>query len=409
MIIVAEEKGRVELTRNVTVIAGGFLALFLLNVLNTSYSTVLALIKEDLGLSYTMSGALMSAYFTGYTIGQIPWGALADRYGPKKVMVASILGIASATVLFGASHEFWQILLARFLAGLLGAGVFVPSVKLISGWFSPATRGTALGMLSVGGSVGLVVTSWLTPYASLRLGWRGAMIASGFIGLASTVMMWVTLRDKPSAPVAHRVCIKVSEVARTRGFWILAWVQMIRLGAYYTFTAWLPLILQEEFGLSLISAGVIFSLFNVAGMAANPLGGLASDRVGEKGVIAISFTALCSATFVFSRTRSVLMVYAAVLVMGWFINFVRSPSFAVLPKLYGVESAGRISGVHNTFAALGALLLPLLLGFLKDATNSYWAGWLILSGTLLSVSAASLLLPIPAMIVEDTLNEYVEM
>ncbi len=104
--MVAEEKGRVELTRNVRVIAGGFLALFFLNVLNASYSTVLALIKEDLGLSYTMSGALMSSYFTGYTIGQIPWGALADRYGPKKVMVASILGIASATVLFGASHEF---------------------------------------------------------------------------------------------------------------------------------------------------------------------------------------------------------------------------------------------------------------------------------------------------------------
>jgi NNP family nitrate/nitrite transporter-like MFS transporter len=406
--VVAEEKGRVELSRNAMVIAGGFIALFLLNVLNTSYSTVLALIKDDLGLTYTMSGALMSAYFTGYTIGQIPWGTLADRYGPKKVMVTSILGIASATILFGASNEFWQILLARFLAGLLGAGVFVPSVKLVSGWFSPATRGTALGVLSVGGSVGLVVTSWLIPYASLKLGWRGAMITSGLIGLASTTMLWVTLRDRPSPPVTHRVSVKVSEVARTGGFWILAWVQLIRLGANYTFTAWLPLILREELGLSLIAAGAIFSMLNVAGMVANPLGGFASDRVGEKMVIAVSFAALCCATFVFSRTRNIFVVYAAVLIMGWFINFVRSPSFAVLPKLYGVDSAGQISGVHNTFAALGALLLPLLLGFLKDITNSYWAGWLILSGTLLSVSVFSLFLVIPVKVVEDTLNKVDE-
>jgi len=58
------------------VLLGGFLALTVLSIMNSAYSYVLSSIKGELLLSYTESGALMSAYFTGYTVGQIPWGLL---------------------------------------------------------------------------------------------------------------------------------------------------------------------------------------------------------------------------------------------------------------------------------------------------------------------------------------------
>ena len=76
------------------------------------------------------------------------------------------------------------------------------------------------------------------------------------------------------------------------------------------------------------------------------------------------------------------LILAAVCIAGWFIYFVRSPSFAILPRLYGVDVAGRISGVHNTFASLGALVLPFFLGYVRDVTESYWIGWVVLSGLL---------------------------
>jgi nitrate/nitrite transporter NarK len=386
---------RGELSGNLRILAGGFIAFCLLHVLNNSYSTVVALIKEELSLSYTMSGALMSAYFTGYTIGQIPWGTLADRYGPRRVMAASILGTASATVLFGMANSFWQILVTRFLSGLLGAGVFVPGVKLVSAWFSPGSRGTALGVVSVGGSIGLVIASWLTPYTALSMGWRGAMTASGVIGILSSAAILLSLRDRRVEAQPEERSLNVSEVVRTRNFWALAWIQMVRLGSNYAFIAWLPLILTEELGLGLVAAGAVFALYNLTGMISNPLGGIISDRFGEKEVLTVSFAVLCVATYLFARASSPLMIYATVLLIGWFINFVRSPNFAIIPKLYGVDNAGRISGVQNTFASLGALVLPLFLGFLKDTTDSYWSGWLILSGVLLSVSLVSLLISVP--------------
>jgi DHA1 family inner membrane transport protein len=381
--------GECSLRRNFGILAGGFLAFFSLNILNTSYSIVMALIKADLALTYTMSGALTSIYFVGYAIGQVPWGALADRIGSRRVMVASILGIAVSTILFGFAQGFWQAALARLVAGLLGAGVFVPGVRLVSGWFPQEERGTALGILSIGGSVGLISSSTLSPYIATIIGWRGTIMGIGLLGLTLTAVLWVTLKDN-DAEERTGGDGDLRDVLADRSFWALGVIQMARLGANYVFIAWLPLLLQEEFGMSLVAAGATFSLFNIAGMVANPMGGIISDRLGEKSVLLVSFAVLAAASFAFTLVKGGLPMYAVILVIGWFINFVRSPSFALIPRLYGVERAGRVSGIQNTFASIGALVLPFLIGYIRDATDSYWAGWITLA-LILGVTAISAL------------------
>jgi nitrate/nitrite transporter NarK len=380
------------LKANLRIIAGGFLAFFFLNILNSSYSTVMALIKEDLSLSYTMSGALMSAYFVGYTMGQIPWGLLADRHGSRRVMASSILGIACATLLFGRAAVFWQAATARFVSGLLGAGVFVPGVRLVSGWFPEESRGAALGLLSVGGSLGLVSASWLAPYAATQLGWRTTIAVFGVLGVASSAAIYLVLRDKPGQMSSPSLLQDIGELVVDKSFWALAFMQMMRLGSNYAFIAWLPLILQEEFGLGLVASGAVFSLLNLSGMVSNPLGGVFSDRIGERGVLAASFALLGLSAFSLTLIEGGAPLYGAVIAMGWFVNFVRSPSFTVIPRLYGVERAGKVSGLHNTFASFGALVLPLFLGYVRDATASYWAGWTVLSAFLFLVAGVTLLL-----------------
>ena len=85
-------------------------------------------------------------------------------------------------------------------------------------------------------------------------------------------------------------------------------------------------------------------------------------------------------------------IYLVIIIIGWFINFVRSPSFALIPRFYGVERAGRISGIQNTFASLGALIFPFLIGYIKDTTDSYWMGWTALAFLLVVVAVITLLL-----------------
>ncbi|MCW4049943.1 MAG: MFS transporter [Candidatus Bathyarchaeota archaeon] len=358
-------------------LAGGFLALATLSVMNSAYSTVLDSIKGDLALSYTESGALMSTYFIGYALGQIPWGVLADRKGSRPTITLSVLGVSAATVFFGFSDDIVYALASRFITGLLGAGIFVPSVRLVSAWFNADERGTALGVLNIGGSLGLVVASWAVPLVSVGLGWRMTIGSTGAFGLLSAAVVWFLLNDRNEN---HYGSIHLASLPlNDRSFWYLAASQFIRLGSYYTFIAWLPLVLKEDYGLSLVATSRALSIFNLAGMLANPLGGVVSDRIGEKKVLIASFALLSLILLVFTGTLSGVTVYGVVFVLGWFINFIRSPAFTIIPGIYGTEAAGSISGIHNTFASFGALVLPFTLGFIKDFTLSYSAGWLTVS------------------------------
>ena len=363
--------------RHRRIIVGGFLALTTLNLMNSAYSNVLETIKAEMGLSYTQSGALMSAYFVGYMLGQIPWGMLADSRGSRPTITLSVLGVSASTVLFGLSHTVTFAMASRFLTGLLGAGIFVPSVRLVSAWFNSEERGTALGVLNIGGSLGLVAAAWAVPLISLDTGWRLTIRSAGAIGVAAGVAVWLLLMDRDDSNDRR---LRLSNLPfRDKNFWLLAMTQFIRLGSYYTYIAWLPLVLKEEYSLSVLAASGALSLFNLAGMLSNPLGGVVSDRFGKKNVLMASFAFLGLDVFLFAWRPNGLWMYLAVLILGWFINFVRSPSFTIIPDVFGTEAAGSISGVHNTFASLGALALPYALGYVKDYTLSYRLGWLSVS------------------------------
>ena len=359
------------------ILLGGFIALSTLSVMNSAYSNVLETIKSELTLSYSQSGALMSAYFVGYMLGQIPWGMLADSRGSRPTITLSVLGVSASTVLFGFSKAFGFAMASRFLSGLLGAGIFVPSVRLVSAWFESDERGTALGVLNIGGSAGLVAASWVVPLVSMEAGWRLTIRSAGAIGVAAGAAVWLLLRDNDDTDDGR---LNLSNLPfRERSFWLLALTQFIRLGSYYTYIAWLPLVLKEEYGLSVVATSGAISLFNLAGMLSNPIGGVVSDRFGKRNTLMASFALLGLDVLLFAGTPTGLWVYLAVLVIGWFINFVRSPAFTIIPEVFGTDAAGSISGVHNTFASLGALVLPYSLGFIRDTTLSYRLGWLAVS------------------------------
>lgn len=350
--------------------------------MNTSYTYILDEIKSELVLNYTWSGALMSGYFIGYTLGQIPWGLISDKYGSRRAMSLSVLGISLSTLLFGYSTSLTMAVLFRFLSGLLGAGIFVPGVKLVSSWFNSEERGTALGLLNIGGSSGMIAASWVVPLLSVSLSWRSSLRLMGVFGVFSAILCFYFLKDRDRG-VSRRLSLDDLPV-RVPSFWYLSFMQFIRLGAYYTFIAWMPLVLKEEYGLSVVATSGAMSLLNFAGILSNPAGGILADRYGEKRVLIASFFSLMLFILLFTFGLGSPWLYLLVFSLGWFINFTRSPSFSIIPGLFGAETAGSISGINNTFASFGALVLPFLLGYVRDVTHSYTIGWY-------SVAALSLL------------------
>ena len=322
------------------ILLGGFTALTILSIMNSGYSYVLDLIKTELKLNYTQSGALMSAYFIGYTLGQLPWGYLADKYGSRRIMTLSTFGVSLATILFGFSGDFTTAIASRFLTGLLGAGLFVPSVKLIAQWFKQSERGTALGILNIGGSVGVILVTWATPLLASGFGWRTALMIQGIIGGASTPILWYTLRD---GAFGNNDIKASATVFKQPSFWILSLTQFIRLGSYYTFLAWLPLLLKEDFGLSTVLVGTAMSVLNIAGMISNPMGGVLSDRIGEKPVLAASFLLLAVNVYLFTTGPSGIFLYCGN-VLSWLADQLYSES-----KFYSYSPSVWCSGIWEPY------------------------------------------------------------
>jgi len=369
------------------IIFGGFLGLATLSIMNTAYTNVLDDIKSELVLNYTWAGALMSGYFVGYTIGQIPWGLISDKYGSRRAMSLSVLGISLSTLLFGYSSNIVMAVAFRFLSGLLGAGIFVPGVKLVSSWFNSEERGTALGLLNIGGSSGMIAASWVVPILSVSASWRGSLRFMGLFGVVSAGLCFYFLRDRGGE---KRRRMSLDDIPlRVPSFWYLSFMQFIRLGAFYTFIAWMPLVLKEEYGLSVVATSGAMSLLNFAGILSNPAGGIVADRFGEKRVLMASFFSMMLFIMLFTLDLGGPVLYLLVFLLGWFINFTRSPSFSIIPDLFGAENAGSISGVNNTFASFGALVLPFVLGYVRDVTQSYTIGWYAVAG--LSLLAGLLL------------------
>ena len=119
-------------------------------------------IKEDLGLTDTQVGWMLSAFFWTYALSQVPSGWLTDRFGPRVMLTAYVLGWSLLTGLTGMAATFGMLLVLRFGFGIAQAGAYPTGASIIGKWMPVSTRATASSIVSVGGRMG----GWLALFAS---------------------------------------------------------------------------------------------------------------------------------------------------------------------------------------------------------------------------------------------------
>ena len=119
-------------------------------------------IQEDLGLTDTQVGWMLSAFFWTYALGQVPSGWLTDRFGPRAMLTLYVLSWSLLTGLTGAAAGFVMLLVLRFGFGLAQAGAYPTGARIIGTWMPVGARATANSIVSVGGRIG----GWLALLAS---------------------------------------------------------------------------------------------------------------------------------------------------------------------------------------------------------------------------------------------------
>jgi MFS family permease len=154
--------------------------------------------KTDLGLTDSQLGLLGgTAFALLYAFGGIPVARLAERFNRVNIITIALILWSSLSALCGAAAGFPQLLLTRMGVGIAEAGCSPPAHSLISDFYEPAERTSALSVYSCGTSLGYLSAAVLGGYVAQKAGWRTACFMVGIPGIVIALLIKSIIREPP--------------------------------------------------------------------------------------------------------------------------------------------------------------------------------------------------------------------
>jgi MFS family permease len=170
---------------------------YVLNFLDRQLLSILAKpIQDDLGITDGQIGLITGLYFAVfYCVISIPVGWLADRTNRVRVVALACSSWSAATVACGFSATYPQLVAARMSVGVGEAGGVPPSYAIISDYFPPAQRGTALGLYNLGPPLGQALGVAFGASIAAAYSWRDAFISLGAVGIVTALVVFLFVRE----------------------------------------------------------------------------------------------------------------------------------------------------------------------------------------------------------------------
>jgi sugar phosphate permease len=355
---------------------------------------LLPLIREDLHISFTQAGMLSAAATLSYALGQIPAGYLSDRYGPRRLFFAGLIGWSAFSLAFGLIHAFWLAVITQLLAGAFRALLFAPGLALLASWFPPERRATAMSLYMVGGFAGTIVLSLAGPWLTALYGWRAAFMFFAALGIAAALVYGRMARDKPRTQTPQPLVLDdIAQLFRQPVMWVCGGLQFVRFTVVTAYIFWLPSLLVVDRGFPVQTAGLIVAMSAAFTAPSNTLGGYVSDRLRNPPlIIGGALTVLaCTATLLVT-VESIPLLLLVIAVNSVFLQFYFGPLFLVPMEVLGARTAGTVIGVSNLFANIGGFLTALALGMVKDRSGSFTWGFIGISAVCLAGVALAVVL-----------------
>jgi predicted MFS family arabinose efflux permease len=362
-------------------------ALFVLYIFNFIDRQLLNLFVSDIGAELGVSdgqmGLLIGVTFVlFYTVAGIPLARWADR-GSRTLLITLGLAVWSAmTALSGLARTYWHLLLARVGVGV-GEASFTPcSHSLITDYFPPQRRATALAIFAAGASAGNFIGFAGGGWLAESLGWRAAFLAIGLAGLPVALLFRLTVREPPRALSAAQAAEARRDSVWTvwrylmsrRAFVYLAISASLHGFSSYGSNAWIAALLRRVHELSLVETGLVMAMGSgVAASLGQILAGNVADRLGRRDVrwymYQPAITSLVSLPFllVFLWSwdfRSALILY---LPAAAFASMWTGPTYAMTQALARPHMRAMASAIMVFLLNLvGMGLGPVIVGALND-------------------------------------------
>ncbi|MGO8829889.1 MAG: MFS transporter [Steroidobacteraceae bacterium] len=363
------------------------LGIFINYVDRGNLATAAPLIKDQLHLSSTQIGLLLSAFFWSYVPAQILAGWLAEHLNPYRTLAIGSALWSIATAASGLASGFYSLIALRVLLGLGESAAFPCSSKLLAHHLSLDRLGGANGLITTGNALGPAFGTFVGGLLIAQIGWRSLFI---LFGLGS--LLWLVPWHVSTRHVSAHADLRPGEqgpsfalILRRREIWGASLGQFCYAYAFYFVISWLPLYLIKAGGLSIGQmaqlGGLIYLVFAVSTYSI----GWLSDRWIRAGAsvnrarktLTISGHVIIAASLAAAAVGDLRVSVISLFCAGFAFGMTTPNMFAIGQTLAGPRTAGKWMGVQNCVANLAGVVAPVITGLVVDRTGHYYWAFVI--------------------------------
>ncbi|RKD98235.1 MFS transporter [Halopiger aswanensis] len=372
-----------------TVLALCTLAFFATMVGRLAFSPVVPEITGEFGVSNTHVGIALTGMWLAYAFAQYPSGILADRYGERLVILASVGGTGATCLLVVFAPHFAVFVLGAVLLGGAAGLHYSVATALLTRTYDDL--GTAVGIHNAGAPAAGLITPVVVSWIAVRYGWRPAVSITAAVAVPAAVLFAWRVRPteprRPDQPLRERLSPgPMLEVLSRPPIVYTGVIAIIFDFTWQGLASFLPTFFVEFHGYATTTAGTMFAgYFIVQGVLQIAVGRIA-DRLGRDiGILCCAATGIAGLALLVVGTGLVALSSGIVLLgtgMGW--------GAAVFPRFMDHLSEAEQSagfGLVRTVYMIVASTGSIAVGFVTDV-----AGWAASFGALAALLAIVLCL-----------------
>lgn len=356
---------------------------------------LMPLVSEQLHLTKAQKGNIGIASVSATIIARLIVGRLCDAWGPRRTYTALLVLCSIPVMLIGLSNSYTSFLLFRLAIGVIGAS-FVLTQFHTSVMFAPNIKGTANAVAGGWGNTGGGATQIIMPLIAAGLvgigwvskedSWRYAMIVPGFMLLVMAFLYYRYTKDTPqgnfeeiekSTGKKENTFLLAAKDYRT---WILTIAYAACFGVEITIDNFAATYFHDEYSASIIMAGLMASIFGWLNIFARAVGGIVSDKVGNRfgfagkvNLLTILLLLEGVGIIFFAKAGNLTLAITLMFFFGLCLKMANGATYSIVPFI-NPKAVGSVAGIVGAGGNVGAMGIGFLFKSMPYADAFFYLG-----------------------------------
>jgi MFS family permease len=332
-------------------------------------------LKEQLGVGYIDLGFALTIFAVVTGLTQAPVGYLADHIGARKLLLMGLTLGGLALILLGLHLSYPWLIASAVLLGLANSVYHPTDYAILSAHMDETRMGRAFSIHTFAGFLGGAVAPAIVAALTATVGGRGALIATGAVGL--TVALLLVILGIPDASAADRGAHGAATPRQnivTPALMVLMIFFMLLSLSNAGISNFGVVALMSGYGVSFSSANIALTAFLGCSAIGVLAGGFLADRTHRHGqVAAVCFAINAAIVLLLAVVTLPPPLLTAAMALAGFLGGVIAPSRDMLVRnAVPAGAAGRAFGIVSTGFSIGGIISPLLFGWIMDQNLSHW-------------------------------------